>query len=281
MTDEIAAAGDAPHQTSVASRMRETFWLIWTLSVRQYRQRYQGSLLGPLWPFLYTFAMLGLYSLVFSVILQVKWAQSGITSNAVDVPFWVILFSGQVIFFFVSETLIAGPSLVLSVPNYVKKIRFPLETLPVVTLLVTLFTLGINMLLLFGSAAYFVGVQWTLVFVPFIIVQACLWCLGIGWLLGAFGVFFRDLQQVMPVISQLLFFATPIVYPLEAVPQEYRFLLQWNPIAVLVEDLRGAVLWGRTPELFPFCLWTAGAVLFAWCGYWMFQRLRQTFADVM
>lgn len=281
MTDGTAVANKASHPISVAAHIRETFWLIWTLSVRQYRQRYQGSLLGPLWPFLYTLAMLGLYSLVFSVILKVKWAQAGIEPGVMDIPFWVILFSGQVIFFFVSEMLIAGPSLVLSVPNYVKKICFPIEILPAVTLLVSLFNLGVNMLLLMGAAIYFAGLQWTAVFVPLIVVQACLWCLGIGWFLGAIGVFFRDLQQVMPVVSQMLFFATPIVYPLEAVPQKYRFLLEYNPIAVLIENLRGLILWGRAPDWLAFSLWTLGAVIFAWCGYWVFQRLRQTFADVM
>ena len=260
---------------------KQTAWLAWTLSKRQYQQSFKGSFLGPLLPFMYNLAMLSLYSLVFSVILQVKWQQAGVSGNATDIPFWLVLFSGQVMYFCLSENLAKAPTLVLAVPNYVKKIIFPLHILPFINLSVSLFTLAINLLLLLAATIFFVGFNPAFMYIPFLILQLCCWSLGAGWLLGALGVFIRDLQQLVPVIAQVLFFATPIVYPLSAVPEKFRFILYLNPLTNIVETLRGLLFFNQNPDFLVFGGWTVLSILFAFASFFVFQKMRPSFADVM
>ncbi len=266
---------------SIWKSLRANAWLIWILSRRQYAARYKGSLLGPFLPLAYTLGMLAVYSFVFSVVIQMKWAQAGITEVTDEYPFWLILFSGQILYQFAAEALTLGPGLVISVPNYVKKVIFPLPLLPCVNLIVSLFTLGINLLLLLAAAAVLGQIHPTVLFLPFILLEACIWVLGVGWLLGALGVFIRDLQHFMAVIAQILLFATPVFYPISFVPNKFIFILKMNPLTHMVEGLRSIALWGHMPDMGTQYLWMIAACVFAAAGYCFFQRMRPTFADVM
>jgi len=255
-------------------------WLVLGLAVREYRQRYQGSLLGPFWPFLYTCTMVALYSFVFSIVLKVKWEKLG-GNLSTEQPFWMILLAGQLVYFLVAEIATKAPVLITAVPNYVKKIIFPLELLPIVSLLVALANAAITYGVLLLFSIIHNGFSWLLLLSPFVFIPISLWCLGLGWLLGAVGVYFRDLQQVMPLVVQLLTFATPIFYPVSAVPENFRFLINLNPLTTPLDALRDLMLWQRLPDLGPLVLVTLSGGLFAWISYVIFQRLRQSFGDVL
>ncbi|MGL4209765.1 MAG: ABC transporter permease, partial [Candidatus Adiutrix sp.] len=124
---------------SVPNELTAKLWLIWTLAVRGYSQHYKGSLLGYLWPYISMLVMLLIYSMVFSVIFNARWQQLGVDTPLIEVPFWIILLAGQLMYQLMSEIMNQGPSLVLAVPNYVKKIKFPLEILPIISFLGLLF----------------------------------------------------------------------------------------------------------------------------------------------
>lgn len=258
-------------------------WLVLGLALREYRQRYQGSLLGPLWPFLYTCAMVALYSFAFSVVLKVKWDQAGISAGGgiADPPFWLVLMAGQMLYFLVAEILLKSPTLITAVPNYVKKIIFPLETLSVVSLLVALVNAFITFAVMLTLSWIFVGFSWHILLAPLVFASLACWCLGLGWLLGSIGVYFRDLQQVMPLFSQMLLFATPVFYPLSAIPEAYRGYLNFNPLTPHITALRDILLWHQLPEFWPLTLTAMAGVLFAVFGYVVFQKLRDSFADVL
>lgn len=263
------------------ANIKNKLWLIWTLSLRNYSQRYKGSLLGYFWPFISMFVLLLLYSMVFSIVFKARWKQAGVDVQDVEIPFWLILLSGQILYALMCEILNQGPGLILSVPNYVKKIIFPLETLPVVSFLVALFNALICLAVLLAAAA-FLGVHHReALLIPLVFIQMTFWCLGLGWLLSSLGVFFRDLQQVMPLLSQVLLFATPIFYPPQIVPEKYKFVIDFNPLAYMVDTMRGLLLWGRLPDWSIFGLWTLAAMVFAVFGYFIFKRLRPSFADIM
>lgn len=265
----------------IFTSFRQRCWFIYSLSLRNFKQRYKNSLLGILWPFLYMFAMLALYSTIFTFILKIRWQQNGINFTEQQVPFWLILFTGQILYMVAAEILTTSPSLIINVPNYVKKIIFPLELLPFVNLGVTIFILFINIGILIACAAFVGCLSWTVFFLPIILFQLMLWCLGIGWLFGALGVFFRDLQQITQLLSQILMFATPIFYSMDIVPEKLKFVFYFNPLVNMVETMRDILLWGKMPDWGTSGLWTALAALFAWISFSIFQRLRKIFADVL
>lgn len=267
--------------SSNSKKLSAKLWLAWTLAVRGYSQRYKGSFLGYLWPFVSMFALLLLYSMVFSIIFQAKWKQMGVDAPVAEAPFWIILLAGQLVYTLMAEVLNQSPNIVLAVPNYVKKIKFPLEILPMVSFIGSLFNALISLLVLVAVAAALGIHHWTALLAPVVFIQMALWCLGLGWLLSSLGVLFRDLQQIMPLIAQILLFATPIFYSPQLVPPEYQIVLAINPLAYMVETLRGLVLWGQLPNWGIFALWTLGGGLFALFGLSVFQRLRHTFADIM
>ncbi len=256
-------------------------WLIYTLSKRQYAQAFKGSLLGFLSPVLYNLIMMALYSVVFSAILSVRWHRLGEEVNAAEVPFWLALLAGQTVFLCLSECLTRAPSTVLAVPNYVKKIIFPLHLLPLINLNTALITFGINLVLVFGATVAVVGFSPTFFYALPVTVLLCIWALGFGWLFGALGVFVKDLQQVAPILSQMLFFATPIVYPLSMVPERFQWILHANPFTFIVETMRACLFWKQAPDWHAYGIWTVVALVFAALSFLVFQRLRPAFADVM
>lgn len=260
---------------------KDKCWLIVNLAQRQFLQRYQGSFLGMLWPLLAAGLQLTIYAFVFSVVLKAKWQQSGIEVGQEGLPFWLVMFSGMTLYFFCNELIASAPAMVTSVPNYVKKVKFPLAVLPIVNLLVAITTAGMFMLILAGAVAMVGNLHWWILLTPLVFLQAALWCLGFSWLLGAAGVFIRDLQHIVPFMLQLLLFATPIFYPPSAVPEHFQFVLRCNPLAFMVDTFRNLALWGVPPQWGPFAAWTAGSALCAYVGYRIFQRLRRAFADVM
>jgi len=135
---------------------KEKLWLVSNLALRQFLQRYQGSFFGVLWPFLTAAIQMTIYAFIFSVILKVKWQQAGISEPREELPFWLVMFAGMSVYFFCSEIISASPGMITSVPNYVKKIKFPLAVLPFVNLLVSCATACVFLLIL-ATAAIFAG----------------------------------------------------------------------------------------------------------------------------
>ena len=260
---------------------KEKLWLVANLALRQFLQRYQGSFLGILWPFLSAAIQMTIYAFIFSVVLKTKWQQAGINGPQEDLPFWLVMFAGMIVYFFCSEMIGVAPTMITSVPSYVKKIKFPLGVLPFVNLMVSLTTSCVFLVFLLIAIAAVGTCHWHILLTPLVFMQAAFWCLGLSWILGAAGVFIRDLQQAVPFLLQIMLFVTPIFYPATAIPEKFRIFVQLNPLAFLVDTFRNLALWGAAPSWKLFCAWTAASALFAYAGLLLFRRLRNTFADVL
>jgi len=262
-----------------------SFWhrreLISQLVQRELTQRYRGSFLGMLWTLIVPLVMLAIYTFVFSVVFKARWQVSG----AAETPpgeFAFILFAAISGFNVFSESTNRAPNLVVNAPNYVKKVVFPLEVLPVVTLCVALITSLINVVLVVAGYAIFFGTfSSTLYLLPLAYLPLILLTLGCGWALAALGVYIRDVIQATPIAVQVLFFITPIFYPVEAVPQAMRVILNLNPLTVIVDSFRQTLLWGQALDWAAWGWWTGGLLIFAIVGYAMFMKSRRGFADVL
>lgn len=259
----------------------QKIWLFGQLTRREVVQRYQGTALGALWPLLMAVASLLLYTFVFSVVLQVRWPVPG-TDAARPFEFALILYAGMVPYLVCAEMINRSPGLVLAVPNYVKKVPFPLGILPLVVLASSLLQSAISVVLIAILAAVAWGtLSWAILFLPLVYLPLVLLCLAIGWAASALGVFFRDIAQVAPLAAQLLLFGTPIFYPPDLVPEPFDTVLALNPLTTVVEGFRAVILFGTAPD---WGAWAAVSLAFAALAvlaYWLFQRLRPAFADLM
>ncbi|MBC7126082.1 MAG: ABC transporter permease [Bacteroidales bacterium] len=252
--------------------------LIYASAKREVLGRYRGSALGLLWSFFNPLFMLTVYTFVFSVVFQARWG-SGTGSKT---EFALLLFAGLIIFNLFSECFMRAPSIILSNPNYVKKVVFPLEILPFVVLLSALYHALISLGVWFIAYTVLFGVPYkTIFFLPLIILPFCFFIMGISWILASLGVFLRDVSQFIAILTTVLLFLSPIFYPATALPEFYRNFIYLNPLTTVIEQTRGTLFWGEMPNfIITLCYWLATA-LFAWIGFAWFQKTRKGFADVL
>jgi len=253
--------------------------LIRQFTRREVEGRYRGSFLGLFWSFLQPLALLAVFTFVTGVVFRARWPGSSHNGLA-DVA--LLLFCGLVAFNILGECLSRAGGLVLSVPNYVKKVVFPLEVLPVAVLgsalfhgLASLLVLLVCNLLLRGS------LPWTVALLPLAVAPLVFLTLGLTWLLASLGVFLRDLGYVVPLALQVLFFATPIIYPVESVPAPFRGAMRLNPLASSVESFRRLIFQGVPPEWSALLTWALLTFAFMLFGYAWFMKSKKGFADVM
>jgi len=248
------------------------------LSRRAILGRYRGTMLGLVWSLFTPLLLLAVYTFVFGTVLQIRWVDQG----GGNLEFAAILFSGMLIHGILAECLTQASSLISANPQYVKKVVFPLEALAWVTVigaffqgLVSTCVLGIYLLFVNGT------VPGTIIFLPLPLFSLGLVCLGITWLVAATAVFLKDIAQVAGILTTILFFMAPILYPKTALPEQFQIFLYLNPITFVIEQFRDLALWGRQPNWAGLGIYTAAALAFAWGSLAWFQKTRRGFADVL
>lgn len=251
--------------------------LVRELTKREFSGRYRGSFGGVVWSFVQPLFLLTVYTVAFGVILKARWGFSGST-----IDYALMLFAGLIVFNAFSECLSRSATLVTDNPNFVKKVVFPLELLPIITVGTVLIHAMIAMVVWLLGYALLVGVpKSTAILFPVILATFVPVLLGLGWLLSAIGVIVRDISQLTSMLSHTLLFLTPIFYSIEAAPPLLQHLLMLNPLTYVVEQFRLVLIYGQVPALKGLAVYFLLACLFAWIALVMFRRLRPTFADMV
>ncbi len=272
----------AEHPTSLRALVHSLIQhhqLIVQMIQREVVGRYKGSVMGMGWSFFNPTLMLTVYTFVFSVVFKARW---GVDSNESKTQFAIVLFVGMIVHGLFAEVLNRAPSLILSNVNYVKKVIFPLEILPVIAIGAAFFHTVISIVVLLAAFILFNGfLHWTvillpLVFLPFIVLTA-----GLAWMLASLGVFVRDIGQTIGIVTMIMMFLAPVFYPVTALPEELRPWLLLNPLTFIIEQTREVVVWGRLPSFVGLTLYFAIACFVAWLGFAWFQKTRKGFADVL
>jgi len=248
-------------------------YLLGQLVKRDVLLRYRGAMFGVLWIFLSPLLMLGIFVYVFGHIFQMRWPQQNET-----MPFWLILYSGLIGFNIFSETVSRSPSAVRGYPSYVKKIIFPVEILPLVPLGAALVHGAFNFLILLVALVVTGNLYGQILLYPLLLTPLLLVALGLSWFLAAWGVFIKDMAQIVPILVQMLMFLSPVFYPVSSVPPILRPVYAYNPLGVVIEAGRAATL--GLP--IPWDGWTASlfvGLIVAWLGHIFFRRSRDEFAD--
>jgi lipopolysaccharide transport system permease protein len=251
--------------------------LIRSMVRRDILSRYRGSFGGVLWTFLNPLLLMATYFFVFGIVLRARF--SGDPSRS---GFVLYFLAGMLPWLAFSEAVGRSASIMLEYRSFVKKLVFPLETLPVnlvisgvVTEAFALAIFAVGLLLARGAVP--VSVLW----LPALIVPQLLLTAGLCWFLAALGVFVRDLGQIMGFLLTLWFFLTPICYSEAAIPAGVARILAVNPIFVLVRGYRAIFLEHHAPDFASLAaLWIVSGAL-AVFGHAWFHRLRRSFADVI
>jgi len=275
----------AEHRASLAALVF-SLWrnrqLIRQLTVREVTGRYKGSVMGLAWSFFNPVLMLAVYTFVFSVVFKSRWSAPTTGSEESKTQFAIVLFVGLIVYGLFAEVLNRAPGLIVSNVNYVKKVVFPLEILPVVALAAALFHSAISFgVLLIGFILANGYLHWTSIFLPLIVLPLAILTIGVSWILASLGTFLRDVGQTIGIIMTVMMFLSPVFYPITALPDSLRPIIMVNPLTFVIEQVREVVIWGRVPDWAGLGTYIAIATLICWAGYGWFQRTRKGFADVV
>ena len=264
---------------------REMFGSLWrnrslvrALVEREVVGRYRGSFMGILWSFFNPVLMLLVYTFVFSVVFKARW-NAGSDSKT---EFALVLFAGLMVFNLFSECVNRSPTLIIANANYVKKVVFPLEILPWVSLGSALFHMLVSLGVWVLAYVIFFGVPHvTVLLLPIVFLPLILLIMGVTWSLAALGVYLRDISQFVGILTTILMFLSPIFFPASALPEKYRAVLLLNPLIPVIEDTRNVLFWGKAPDLIMLLVYVVASAMIAWLGFAWFQKTRKGFADVL
>jgi ABC-type polysaccharide/polyol phosphate export permease len=250
--------------------------LIQTLVTRELKARYRGSVLGFFWSFINPLLLLLVYTFVFTVVLP------GFRDDSTTQPYALFMFCGLLPWFWFSSSLLEASSSLVVHGNLIKKVLFPAEILPIVAVLANMchFFLALPILVLF-LVYYARPVQIVeLVWFPVVLLVQLILSLGLGFVLSALTVHFRDLRDILNNLLTLWFFSTPIIYPMSMIPDVGKFFMDFNPFAHLAISYQEILFYDG-----PFGHWKwllalgVFSVAVFFLGYALFDRLRDSFAE--
>ena len=254
--------------------------LIAQMTKRDVIGRYKGSVMGLTWSFFNPIFMLSVYTFVFSTVFKSRWSSAGTEESKVN--FAIVLFVGMIVHGLFAECVNRAPGLILGNVNYVKKVIFPLEILPVIAMGSALFHMIVSLVVLLGAILLLgSSVSWTILLFPIAIFPLLLVTMGAAWFLAALGVYVRDVAQITGMVTTVLMFLSPVFYPVSALPEQYRPWLMANPLTFIIEQSREVLIWGRLPDWGGLGIYLLAALGVAWLGFAWFQKTRKGFADVL
>lgn len=234
--------------------------------------------MGILWSFLNPILMLTVYTFVFNVVFRARWGGENVTKT----EFAVVVFVGLIVHTLFAECVNRAPTLILNNVNYVKKVVFPLEILPWIAMGSALFHTLVSVLVLLIAIAFVqFHLNWTVVLFPLLLVPLVLLTMGISWFVASLGVFLRDVGQTTGIIMSIMLFISPVFFPASALPEEYRVLLQINPLTFIIEQARDVLIWGKPLDWLGWGIYLVFSLTAAWLGLFWFQKTRKGFADVL
>ena len=257
--------------------------LLIQLCKRELTARYRGSLLGITWSILLPLMMLAIYAFIFGEVFKSRWGDAPVPNTwSEKLNFALILYVGLIVFNWFAECLSKAPTSILNSASYVKRVVFPLEILPVIPVVIGAFHFAMSFIvfLLFTSfSPLAITLHWLAV--PLLLLPYLLCLIGIAWFLSSLGVYFRDMEQMIPAITSALIFLSPVFYSIQALPAFFRPWLLVNPLTFIIEAMRDMLFWQKLPTLSSWCMLYLMTLLIFYFGHLCFKTLRGGFADVL
>ena len=247
--------------------------LLFTLSVHRVKVRYKQSVLGVAWAVLQPLSLMLIYTLIFSYIARMP---------SDNVPYAVFAYAALLPWTYFSTALVNSTNGLVSHADLVTKVYFPREILPLTYVIAALFDFMVASIVFAGLLIYYdVVLTWNALYSLPIIVVLTLFATAMSLLFSATQVRFRDIGVAMPLLMQLWMFASPVVYPLSAVPAWLRPFYMLNPMAGIIENFRQVMLHGAPPDFSSLGIALIGSVVLLCLAYIYFKRVEATIADVI
>ena len=251
--------------------------LVYSFAKRELLGRYKGSVLGIAWAVLTPAVMIAIFTIVFSGIFGFRFSGS-----ASHWDFALYLFCGLLPWTMFQESVQQSANTILAHANLVKRVVFPLETLPAAQVLAALGNqLFATIALLIAAVILRQRVDVTVLWLPVLLIPQLLFALGAAWLIASLGVFLRDITQGVTLLLMAWMYLTPTIYPESIVPEHFRPFININPFTPLVRSYRRIFLESSAPDWPGIAYFTAFALIVFLFGYWWFARTRKSFADVV
>lgn len=245
---------------------------------RDIEATFRGSAFGLAWIVLIPLALVVIYSFVFGVILNAKWATP--VQTPYDVP--LIYFCGIMVFSFFMEPIIRATTFIREQRAYVTKIIFPVELLGWVLIGTSLFKFCVNLTLLLAAITVVHGAfPVHALMIPVLMLPLLLMTIGVVWFLAGIGAFVRDLAHALQALGPIIMFISPIFYSAAQIPAAYRSWFFANPLTFFLESMRGLLFFDTPFDWGSYLIYLGVALVVALSGFAFFQRLRPGFADVV
>lgn len=244
--------------------------MIFSLVKRDLKGRYKGSALGFLWTFLNPLLQLGVYTMVFSVIMR-----SGIKD------YYLFLFVALIPWIFFSSSLIGGAGCILAQQDMIKKIYFPREVLPVSFVTSQFVNMVLSFIVVF-IVLFFSNHKWNLIalfYLPIVMLVEYVFALGVTMITSAVTVYLRDLEYILGIIVMAWQFLTPVMYAIEQVPDEIRWVFSLNPVTYVITSYRQILYYGQVPQLETLLSATVIGVVMLLVGWKVFFHLQKHFVE--
>jgi len=254
-----------------------TLWqhreLVYSLIFRDIRSRYKQSVLGIAWALLQPLAMTIVFTVVMSYIAKV---------DTKGIPYPIFAYIAMLPWTFFASGLTSGTECLVGNFNLITKIYFPREVFPISAVLGKVVDLGLGILVLIPLfIIYRVEITpWILLVLPVLIIQTA-FLLGIPVILSSANLFYRDIRHVLPLLTQVWMYLTPIIYGLDMVPKRFLSLYMLNPMAVLMDTIRNAALRGQAPMWNYLGISALVALVTLVIGYRLFKKLEPMFAETI
>lgn len=271
----VSASVDAAARRIIRPRPCAHCNLLVQLIKRDVLTRYRGAMFGVFWMFLSPLLMLAIFAFVFGHIFQARWPE-----QPDGMPFWLMLYSGLIVFNVFADGVSRSPMAVRAYPSYVKKIIFPVAILPLVPIGAGLIHALFNLSILVIALAWIGQLSFGVLLLPVLFIPVVLLATGLAWFFAAWGVFIKDMNQVVPLLVQMSLFLSPVLYPASAVPAFLRPLYEVNPLGAVIEGARDAVI-GQPVDWLAWLIALTGGVIACLLGFLFFRNSRDEFADAL
>ncbi|WP_038178861.1 ABC transporter permease [Vibrio rhizosphaerae] len=253
-------------------------YIIQSLTKKDIISRYRGSILGIMWSFFNPLLMLGLYTFFFRFVFKARWPNVG--DSTAD--YAVMLFAGLVVHALASDIISKSSGIISRNSNLVKKVVFPIEVLPWVVLMSSLFHMLISMLVLIGFFLISGGtIQWTILFLPVVFIPMAILFMGVSWFISALSAYIKDVEQLIGTVVTFLLFTSTVFFSIDNIPNQLKPLLYINPITQIINDFRRILVYGMSPDFKLLFIYTIAALIIFWGGYNFFMKVRKGFSDIL
>lgn len=251
--------------------------LIWSFAKRDLTGRYKGSYLGALWSFINPLVMMIVYTIVFAVFLKIRFRATG---GPLDSTLYIL--AGIIPWMAFQESVGHSTTVIAENVNLIKKMIFPSEILPIKVALSCLMSQSISFgILLLGQLAIHRELYGTMVQLPLIVLFQFVFTLGISWFVASLGVFVKDMSQMIGLLLLVLFFMTPVMYPISIFPQGLVKLIGLNPMAVIITSYRSLIIDGQWVTWQTLVKLAGSSFAVFLMGFFWFIKTKKLFVDVL